>query len=168
MKLNEFLKDKPQVDLEITQVVKEITDNGELTAKLYLKKPIPEVTSGTVRDPETGEMVPRVQFDVTMIRIHQRNMDNDGIDINEDGTGTVKADLRLEISRRGEVWLTNESFGSFARKQRATQNAEGNGAVIAKMKERQAAKELEGVDAGKPETVASGAGAAPAGAKKGK
>jgi len=157
MKLKNFLADKSQTELEVARTEMEVTEsNGEKIAVLHLKKPIPIVQgSMTVNDDATGTSERLEAYDVEIVRMHERDFDVEGVEINEDGTGTVKTNLRLDVSNRGDVWLTSKSFNAFRRERAQDRRNERRSGIVTRMQERKAVKNLAGADlTGKAETVA--------------
>lgn len=157
MKLTNFLANKSQTEFEVIRTDMEVTEsNGEKIAVLHLKKPIPIVQgSMTVSDDTTGASERLEAYDVEVIRIHQRDFDDEGIDIADDGTGTVKTNLRLDVSNRGDVWLTSKSFNAFRRERAQDRRSDRRSGILSKMNERKASKALKDVSVeGKPEAVA--------------
>ena len=160
MKLNAYLADKAITEFDVARVEHTVTETGEKIAVLWLKTPIPVVQgSQRITDDATGESVRLESYDVESVRIHQRDFESDGIDINEDGTGKVKTDLRLDVSNGDDVWLTSESFASFGRKKRQENATNRKSGIVAKMNERKAAstfKDGAGTsDKEQPEAVAA-------------
>lgn len=148
MKLSAFLKDKKQTSFEVANVTFEMTEarDGQPAQKvaiLHLVNPIPVVQSSqTFTDEQTGETVRNEAYDVETVRIVERDFDVDGIDIDESGKGTVNVDLRLDVSRRGDVWLTSTSFSAYGRNARRQRLQSRNSDVVRSMQERKTAATL--------------------------
>lgn len=158
MKLKNFLANKSQTEFEVVRTEMEVTEsNGEKIAVLHLKKPLSIVQgSMTVSDEATGSSERLEAYDVEVVRMHERDFDAEGIDINEDGTGFVKTNLRLDVSNRGDVWLTSKSFNAFRREKAGERASTRRSGIVTKMQERKASKALGGVNVeGKPEAVAN-------------
>lgn len=139
MKLSEFLKDKKQSNLEIASTEITYTEGGEKIAILTLATPLPHVTgSQTI---EVEGVVERVEeWDVTTVKVHQNDQDDEGFDFNEDGSGTYKGDLRLDVAKStGEVWLRAETFAASARAMRNENQAKRNGGSVSRIQQRRAA-----------------------------
>lgn len=149
MKLSAFLKDKKQTSFDVKNVTFEMTEarDGQPAQKvaiLHLEKPIAVVQSSqTFTDEATGESVRNEAYDVETVRIVERDFDVEGIDIDENGKGTVNVDLRLDVSRRGDVWLTSTSFSAYGRNARRQRIQEKNSGVVRTMQERRAAATLK-------------------------
>lgn len=161
MKLTNFLANKAQTEFEVMRVEQEVTEsNGEKIAVLYLKNPIPIVDGSMSISDDAGAQERLQAYDVTTVRIHQRDFEAEGIDIKEDGTGTVKTDLRLDVSNRGDVWLTSKSFNTFRREKAQDRRAERRSGITAQMQARKANALLKGANENggetdlKPESVA--------------
>lgn len=165
MKLAEFLKDKTLVDVKITRVSVELTENnGEKIAVLSLSEPIPLVEgSRFIVDDDNKEQERMKAYDVETLRVHERDMEAEGIEINEDGTGFIKADkLRLDVSNSGDVWVTSKSFRAFVTEKRNERRNERTSGIISKMKERGALSALKSTGTStaktKPDAVAAAGG----------
>lgn len=164
MKLSQYVASKKITEFEVASTTYDVAEkDGTKIAVLHLKTPIPNVKgSSLLTDEVTNETIRNEQWDVDTVRVAEANFDVDGIDLNEDGSGTVKCDLRLDVSRRGEVWLTKESFSSFGRKSSRNRRSEGRTSLMDRIKERQTRATFASntTDAGapagnKPETVAT-------------
>lgn len=160
MKLSAFLKDKKQTSFEVANVTFEMTEarDGQPAQKvaiLHLAKPISLVQSSqTFTDEATGESVRNEAYDVDTVRIVERDFDTDGIDIDESGKGTVNVDLRLDVSRRGDVWLTGVSFSAYGRNARRQRLQERNTGVVRTMQERKAMSTLKDANVPNPSAAA--------------
>lgn len=156
MKLTNYLANKSQTEFEVAKTEMEVTEsNGEKIAVLHLKKPIPLVQGSMTATDDANGISERLEaYDVEVVRMHQRDFDAEGIEINEDGTGLVKTNLRLDVSNRGDVWLTSKSFNAFRREKSADRRNERRSGIVNKMQERKAMKNLSGANLEeKPEVV---------------
>lgn len=160
MKLGQFLADKAVTEFEVVGTTYEVAEsNGEKIAVLRLKNPIPMVEgSQSVSDDATNASERLTAWDVETVRVYQRDFDADGIDINEDGTGTVKTNLRLDVSNRGDVWLTSKSFAQFGREKRQENRNNRRSGILSKMNERKAQAILKKEEVRGPEVVAQTGG----------
>jgi hypothetical protein len=119
MTLLELLSQSKRSEFEFVNIQKDYAEDGSIIATFTLKNPIPEVVgSQSVTDGVNTERVSA--FDVTHIKIHQEDMEDEGISVNPDGkSGVVKTDMRLDVAKRsGEVWLTSTSLATKSREMR--------------------------------------------------
>lgn len=139
MKLADFLKDRKQSNLEIASTDVIYTEGGEKIAILHLATPIGHVLgSQTI---EVDGVVEKVEeWDVTTVKVHQNEQDDEGFSYNEDGSGTYKGDLRLDVAKSsGEVWLRAETFAASARAMRNENTAKRNGGTVGRIQQRRLA-----------------------------
>jgi hypothetical protein len=170
MKLAQFVAEKGVTEFTFERLVLETTEqNGEKIAVLYLTKPIPMVEGSLlVGDEAVGESTERLKaYDVETIRIHQTDFEASGVEVDEKtGKGSVKTDLRLDVSGKGDVWIRSQSFAQFKRSKNLERSQNRRSGLYKVMQERKAKSQLPAdVNAGQPESVASNA-TADAGAVK--
>jgi hypothetical protein len=161
MKLSQFVADKAVTAFTFERMVLETTEtNGEKIAVLYLTKTIPMVEgSMSVGDEATGDAVERLKaYDVETVRIHQSDFDASGVEVDEvTGKGSVKSDLRLDVSSKGDVWMKSQSFAAFRRSKNQERSQQRRSGLYKVMQERKA-KSVLPADAGngeQPVSVAS-------------
>lgn len=144
MKLGAFLKDKKQTELVIQSVEMTFTEtSNEKIAILHLATPLAVVTgSQTITDTDTDQTERVFAEDVVSVKVHENEIEDEGFEMNEDGTGTYSGNLRLDVAKSSnEVWLRAESFAASARAYRAENRNKRNSGMLSKIAERrQAAK----------------------------
>ena len=117
MTLLELMSKSKRTEFEFVNIEKDYAESdGSIVATLTLAEPIQEVTgSQSITDGVKTERI--VAYDVTKVKIHQSEMEDEGITVNPDGkTGTVSTDLRLDVSKSSnDVWLTSKSFATMGR-----------------------------------------------------
>jgi len=152
MKLIDYAKGKKQTSFKFGSSEIKVSElTGEKIAVLHLLEPIPSVTgSQYVGEGEDRERM--VEEDVDTVSVYQRDMADEGIDINPDGSGFVDSDLQLDISNAGDVWLTSESFRAFAAKKRTERTTERKSGQYNRMQERKARKALKEKETGSDTT----------------
>jgi hypothetical protein len=141
MKLGEFLKDKKQSNLEIASVEMTFTETtGEKIAILHLSTPLGIVTgSQSITDEDTNTTERVVAYDVDSIKVHESDIDDEGFDMLDNGSGKYSGNLRLDVAKSsGEVWLRSESFAAGARAFRTENRNKRNGGMVARIAERRA------------------------------
>lgn len=153
MKLNEFVSEKAISELVIARTEIVPTESGEKVAILHLKQPLASVTgSQSIIDDASGETVRIEAYDVEAVKIHESDMEDDGFNMNEDGSGTYKGDLRLDVAKgSGDVWLKATSFAASAREMRKANRTERQGGLLSKIRERQ--KAAKTTNAARPTVV---------------
>lgn len=138
MKLKDHLKGKFMSQFDFTSYDKRVsqTDGSEIVV-FHLSKPIPHVIgSQSLTDDATDETIRMQAWQVTEVYIHERDMgDDDGIDVNEDGSGTCKSNLMLDVTNRNEVWLRRESLAAFGSQRRRERRNDRRSGLISKMNE---------------------------------
>lgn len=158
MNLQSFVKDKKAAEFEVVGVDVEIAESdGKKIAILRLKTPIPLVQGSQIVTDSASNVSQKMEaYDVEFVRIHEDDFGAEGIEINEDGTGTVKCDLRLDVTRNGDVWLKKQSFRSWARDKANERRNDRSSGILNKMNARKTQAEFKGVDTNvtKPEPVA--------------
>jgi hypothetical protein len=143
MKLIDYVKDKKQTTFKFSSSeIKTSEASGEKIAILHLSEPI-EIVTGSQYIGE-GEDRERMQaYDVETISIYQRDMGDEGINIEPDGSGEVSSDLQLDIANSGEVWLTSKSFRAFAQEKSRERGSDRKAGVYNRMQDRKAKRELK-------------------------
>lgn len=136
--------------------------DGKQIAILTLGEPIPTVRGSQEIDFD-GQRHPVVAHDVTEIKVHEDNMNDDFV-VNEDGTVTYEGDsLILDVAKSTrQVWLVGESYASLGNKMRQVSRNER----IAKLLDLDSANPASGPNAGnsntgKPTVVDTNAGKQP-------
>lgn len=138
MKLRDHLKGKFMAEFEFSSYDKRVSQaDGSEIVLFHLSKPLKHVIgSQTLTDDATDETVRMQAWDVTEVFIHERDMgDDDGIDVNDDGSGIVKSNLMLDVTNRNEVWLRRESLAAFGAGRRRERRSERRSGLIGKMNE---------------------------------
>jgi hypothetical protein len=90
--------------------------NDSRIAVLTLANPIP-ILEGSIIDPKTQK--PIFKTNVTEVRVHESIFDEkypEQFNLNSDGSGIYDGNLGLQLSRTGNVWLTDLIFGSVVEK----------------------------------------------------
>ena len=160
MKLKDHLKTRFVTEFEFARYEKRPsqTDGSEIVI-FHLKNPIPHVIgSQTLTDDATDETVRMQAWQVSEVFMHERDMpDDDSIDVKEDGSGSVKSGLILDVSNRNEVWLRKESLAAFGSQRRRERRNERRSGLISKMNENKTRSVFgdKEVKNGIPESVAS-------------
>lgn len=158
MKL-ESLVTKFAIEFEFSHYQLTVADSDrKKIAVLYLKEPIPTVEgSQIISDEEAGIREKVKAYDVETVRIHQDDFAAANVTINEDGSGSVKCDLILDVSKRTrEVWIKSISFARFRANQQVERNAAQNRAILGDMQARKASKLLAGNTSGDTATQPAG------------
>lgn len=123
-----------------------LNDEGERTEfiEFTLETPIAEVTSSVSEyDPSSGKRVHDFQHDVEKVLCRleliekyesEFKFDDDGTELT--GTGSYSGDMFLDLSRRGEVWLTDEKFSKLSGEFRAKKQNQKVADIIKRMEAR--------------------------------
>ena len=162
MKLIEALKAVKQSSFKFVRFTKQYDSNNNMIAVLELEEPIPFVSGS--QNITVGDITEKLDaYDVMVVKVHQDDMDNEGITVNDDGSGEVSCDLRLDVTKSGEVWLKTKSFAVSGREFGNSRRNEQQQSVVEKLRLAKAAaakkiigqpgatvsaKELEPVDNG--------------------
>lgn len=163
MKLNEYLKEKKQTVFAFTSVEKQMTEsvdeNGQpvMVFIFHLAQPIPEVEgSQKVTDVATGEQVRLKAYDVDEVRCSSLTLDaieaQNGATLDLDGegkptgSGKIDVDIRLDVTKGNDVWITQQSFLAFGNNKRKQLRSEresvrANG-LVERMRAKQATSSL--------------------------
>lgn len=180
-RLSEIMKSTNRIDLEFVDLIQdEASRDGSPIVKLILAKPIPIVYGRNIVDNASGQTVKLEASDVDMISIGKEGLDViDALEAEaekngtppvftwkvEGKSGTLKCNLKLDVSQSLDVWVVKTSLRQFGINSRNTRRAERNSALAVEMQERRARRELAGTDVTntgdtKPEpTDGGGAGA---------
>lgn len=148
--LKEALANKKQSQFDFTGFTYTYDNNNKKVVTLELVNPIPYV-SGSQSITDGNESVKLDAYDVTHVKIHEDDM-VEGIDVNEDESGTVDTDaLRLDVSRAGEVWLRSKSFAASGADYRRERTSTRDAGVLQKLR----AAKSKGISAvaGKPNST---------------
>ena len=148
MTLLELMSKSKRTEFKFVNIEKDYAESdGSIVATLTLAEPIQEVTgSQTITDGVNTERI--VAYDVTKVKIHQSEMEDEGISVNADGkSGTVSSDLRLDVSKTSnDVWLTSKSFASMGREMRQERQISRRESLLDQIK----ARREQAVSANKP------------------
>jgi hypothetical protein len=101
--------------LEFTGITVQKDKDKNLIAILQLATPIPSVRSTQEFDTIGGGKQALVLNDVTEVKVHQKDFENDpGFEFDENtDTGIYKgSNLSLDVSRSGQVWLVSTNFAT--------------------------------------------------------
>lgn len=110
--LKEKLAKLSLVELFFTGITQTKTQGGEMVAVLQLDQPIDHVRGSQEVD-FNGRRQPVVASDVTEIKVHENDF-NDDFQWDEDtNTGSYKGSaLVLDVAKTGQVWLRSTSFAA--------------------------------------------------------
>ena len=112
---------RKQLTFEFDGIAMTNTVNGEKVAILKLTTPIDKVVgSQFIVDAISNQHIHIIVTDVTEIKVHQDLFDVDeGFEWDEDKSiGSYKGDTVFDVSKKGDVWLTDETFESKRQKLR--------------------------------------------------
>lgn len=109
--LLEQLKRVNEYDLVFTSMTSDQDKEGNFIAILQLQDPIPMVRGSQEIILADGRKFPITKQDVTEIKVHQDNVNEDFVWDTETETGTYKgSSLRMDVSKSGDAWLVKQSF----------------------------------------------------------
>lgn len=150
--LKDILSQTKRTEFKFINFEKDYAESdGSMIAILQLETPIPIVTgSQSITDGVTSEKI--VAYDVTTVKVHESEID-DNIVVNDDGrSGTVSTDKRLDVAKStGEVWLTAQSFSAASREMRQDSQIKRRESLLQAIRDRKAAA----TSSAKPAPVAS-------------
>lgn len=149
MNLKELLKNKKNVDLEVSSFEKTLANDGQAVVILHLKNPIPVVT-GSQSIQYEGQSVGLVLNDVETVKVRQNVFEDqnfaDDFQFNEDGSGTVKTDMFLDVAKRTlDAWITPITFRQFGRNQVSAAQTSTASSIMEKLRKKQEEKVVEEV-----------------------
>ena len=112
---------RKQLTFEFDGIAMTNTVNGERVSILRLTTAIDKVVgSQFIVDAISNQHIHIIVTDVTEIKVHQDLFDvDDGVEWDEDKSiGSYKGDTVFDVSKKGDVWLTDETFESKRQKLR--------------------------------------------------
>lgn len=103
-----------------------------------LNTPIPKVSaSGVVYHPTSGERLHDFVLDVTEVRCKLELIEkfDHEFTINDDGTGSYRGDMSLDMSKSRRVWLTDTKLSMYRMNMKQQSQAKSFNEILSRTKE---------------------------------
>lgn len=163
-KLSEIIGNKKGVELEfVDMIIDESQRDGSPIVHLMLKTPIAAVFGRRVTDNVSGESVTLEANDVERVSIGKEALDYieqkeaEGVQFftwTEEGkAGTLKCDLKLDVSQQLDVYVVKTSFSQFGRQQRTARQQQQRSNLINKVNEQKTRRAFAGTNVNENELV---------------
>lgn len=120
--LKEKLQEINNLNLQFIGITSQKTKDKEFVAILTLAIPVP-VIRGSQEVDFMGKRQAIVLNDVTEVKVHERDFNEDFVFDDATDTGTYKgSDLQFDVSKQGQAWLTSKPFSAAATEFRTKNN----------------------------------------------